>query len=146
MLGRHLCDTHDQTRLRSPWLPRPSGTRRHNTASARRLWRGTQMTSWRPSWLAAAVPLVAVVVVSQGEELEERQELVPGVAPPVAWVFELGSCNQRPEGLGKWGRHQQLDQDGAGDAPVWEKVSVGKRGRRITAQYRPKATAPPQAR
>ncbi len=41
--------------------------------------------------LAVAVPLVAVAAVCQGEELEERQGLVPGVALPVAWVFGLGS-------------------------------------------------------
>ena len=42
-------------------------------------------------YLAAAVPLVAVAAFYQGEELEERQELVPGVALPVAWVFGLAS-------------------------------------------------------
>ncbi len=41
--------------------------------------------------LAVVVPLVAVAAVGQEEELEERQGLVPGVALPVAWVFELGS-------------------------------------------------------
>ncbi len=41
--------------------------------------------------LAVVVPLVAVAAVCQGEELEERQGLGPGVALPVAWVFELGS-------------------------------------------------------
>ncbi len=41
--------------------------------------------------LAVAVPLVAVVAVCQGEEFEEPQGLVPGVALPVAWVFGLGS-------------------------------------------------------
>ncbi len=41
--------------------------------------------------LAVAVPLVAVAAVCQGKELEERQELVPGVALTVAWVFGLGS-------------------------------------------------------
>ena len=41
--------------------------------------------------LAEAVPSVAVAAVYQGEELEERQGLGPGVALPVAWVFELGS-------------------------------------------------------
>jgi len=34
---------------------------------------------------------VAVVVVCRGEELEEPQGLVPGLALPVAWVFGLGS-------------------------------------------------------
>jgi len=38
-----------------------------------------------------AVPLEAVAAVSQEEEMEERRELVPGVALPVAWVFGLGS-------------------------------------------------------
>ena len=41
--------------------------------------------------LAAAVPLVAVAAVFQGQELEERRVLVPGVVLLVAWVFELGS-------------------------------------------------------
>ena len=41
--------------------------------------------------LAVAVPLEAVAAVSQEEELEERQGLVPGAALPVAWVFGLGS-------------------------------------------------------
>ena len=41
--------------------------------------------------LAVVVPLEAVAVVSQEQELEERQGLVPGVALPVAWVFGLGS-------------------------------------------------------
>ncbi len=41
--------------------------------------------------LAVAVPLVAVAAVDQGEELEERQGLVPGVAPPAALVIGLGS-------------------------------------------------------
>ncbi len=41
--------------------------------------------------LAVAVPLVAVAAVCQGEELEERQGLGPGVALPAAWVFVLGS-------------------------------------------------------
>ncbi len=41
--------------------------------------------------LAVVVPLVAVAAVCQGEELEERQGLVPGVALVVAWVFGLGS-------------------------------------------------------
>ncbi len=45
----------------------------------------------RPSWLAVAVPSVAVAAVCQGEGLEERRGLVPGVVPPVAWVFELGT-------------------------------------------------------
>ena len=44
-------------------------------------------------------------VACREEELEERQGLVPGAAPAVAWVFELGSYNQGPEGLGKWGRN-----------------------------------------
>ena len=42
-------------------------------------------------YLAVAVPLVAVVAVFQGKELEERQGLVPRVALPVAWVFGFGS-------------------------------------------------------
>ena len=41
--------------------------------------------------LAVAVPLVAVAVVCQGKELEERQGLVPGVDLAAAWVFELES-------------------------------------------------------
>ena len=41
--------------------------------------------------LAVAVPLVAVAAVCQGQELAERQGLVPGVGLPVAWVFGLGS-------------------------------------------------------
>ncbi len=41
--------------------------------------------------LAVAVPLAAVAAVCQGDELEERQRVGPGVALPVAWVFELGS-------------------------------------------------------
>ena len=41
--------------------------------------------------LAVVVPLVAVAAVCQGEELEEYQGLVPGVALPVVWVFGLGS-------------------------------------------------------
>jgi hypothetical protein len=41
--------------------------------------------------LAVAVPLAAVSAVCQGEELEERQGLVLGVALPVAWVFGFGS-------------------------------------------------------
>ncbi len=41
--------------------------------------------------LAVAVPLVAVAAVCQGPELEERQEMVPGAALLVAWVFGLGS-------------------------------------------------------
>ncbi len=41
--------------------------------------------------LAVVVPLVAVAAVCQGEGLEERQGLVPGVALAAAWVFELGS-------------------------------------------------------
>ncbi len=41
--------------------------------------------------LAVVVPLVAVAAVCQGEELEERQGLVPGVALAAARVFELGS-------------------------------------------------------
>ena len=41
--------------------------------------------------LAVAVPLVAVAAGFQGQELEERQGLVPGVVLPVAWVFGLGS-------------------------------------------------------
>ena len=41
--------------------------------------------------LAVVVPLVAVAAVCQGEALEERQGLVPGVALAVAWVFGLGS-------------------------------------------------------
>ncbi len=41
--------------------------------------------------LVVAVPLVAVAAVCQGEELEERQGSVPGVALAVAWVFGLGS-------------------------------------------------------
>ncbi len=41
--------------------------------------------------LAVVVPLEVVAAVSQEEEMEERQELVPGVALPVAWVFGLGS-------------------------------------------------------
>ncbi len=41
--------------------------------------------------LAVVVPLVAVAAVCQGEELEERQGMGPGVAPAAAWVFELGS-------------------------------------------------------
>ena len=40
-------------------------------------------------YLAVAVPLVAVAAFCQGEELEERLGLVPGVALPVAW--EVGS-------------------------------------------------------
>ena len=54
---------------------------------------GTNAPCW-PSWLAVAVPLVAVTAVCQGEGLEERRGLVPGVAPPVAWVFALGSSEQ----------------------------------------------------
>jgi hypothetical protein len=34
--------------------------------------------------LAVVVPLVAVAAVCQGKEMEERQGLGPGVAPPVA--------------------------------------------------------------
>ncbi len=45
----------------------------------------------RPSWLAAAVPSVAVAAVCRGMELEERRGLVPGAAPPVAWVFGPGT-------------------------------------------------------
>ncbi len=41
--------------------------------------------------LAVAVPLVVVAAVCQGEELEERQGLVPAVGLPVAWVLGLGS-------------------------------------------------------
>ncbi len=41
--------------------------------------------------LAVAVLLVAVVAVCQGQELAERQGLVPGVGLPVAWGFGLGS-------------------------------------------------------
>ncbi len=41
--------------------------------------------------LAVAVPLVVVAAVGQGQELEEHQGLVPGVALSVAWVFGLGS-------------------------------------------------------
>ena len=41
--------------------------------------------------LAVVVPLVAVAAVCQGEKLKEHQELGPGVALPVAWVFGLGS-------------------------------------------------------
>ena len=41
--------------------------------------------------LAVAVPWVAVAAVFQGQELEERRVLVPGVVLLVAWVFELGS-------------------------------------------------------
>ncbi len=41
--------------------------------------------------LAEAVPSVAVAAVCQGVESEECRGLVPGVALPVAWVFELGS-------------------------------------------------------
>ncbi len=40
---------------------------------------------------AEAVPLVAVAAVCQGQELEERQGLVPGVVLSVAGVFGLGS-------------------------------------------------------
>ena len=43
--------------------------------------------------LAVAVSLVAVAAVFQGQELEERRGLVPGVVPgvvlPVAWAFFL---------------------------------------------------------
>ena len=41
--------------------------------------------------LTVVVPLAAVAVDCQGDELEERQRLGPGVALPVAWVFELES-------------------------------------------------------
>ena len=41
--------------------------------------------------LVVVVPLVAVAAVCQEQEMEERQGLVPGVALPAAWVFELGS-------------------------------------------------------
>ena len=41
--------------------------------------------------LAVAVPLVVAAAVCQGQELEERQGMVPGVALSVAWVFGLGS-------------------------------------------------------
>jgi len=41
--------------------------------------------------LAVAVSLVAVAAVCRGEELEEPQGLVPGLALPVAWVFGIGS-------------------------------------------------------
>ena len=67
----------------------------------------------RPSRLALAAEAVCL-----GEGSEERQGLVPGVAPAVAWVLEPGSYNQGPEGLGKGGRHHRFDQEGAGDAPV----------------------------
>jgi hypothetical protein len=41
--------------------------------------------------LAVVVPVVAVAAVCRGEELEERQGLVPGAGLPVAWVFGLRS-------------------------------------------------------
>jgi len=41
--------------------------------------------------LAVAVLLVAVAAVCQGQELAERQGMVPRVGLPVAWVFGLGS-------------------------------------------------------
>ena len=41
--------------------------------------------------LAVVVPLVAVVVVCPGKELEESRGLVPGAALAAAWVFGLGS-------------------------------------------------------
>ena len=43
--------------------------------------------------LAVAVQVAAVAAVCQGQELEERQGMVPGVALPVAGVFELGSSH-----------------------------------------------------
>ncbi len=41
--------------------------------------------------LAVVVPLVAVVAVCPGKELEESRGLVPGTALAAAWVFGLGS-------------------------------------------------------
>ncbi len=41
--------------------------------------------------LAAAVPSVAVAAVFQGQELAERQGMVPGAVLPVAWVSGLGA-------------------------------------------------------
>ncbi len=69
-------------------------------------------------WRAVAVPSVVAAAVCRGAGLEARRGSVPGVVPPVAWVFGLGSYDHGPEGLGKWGRHQRFDQEEAGDAPV----------------------------
>ncbi len=43
--------------------------------------------------LVMAVPLAAVAAVCQGQELEDRQGMVPGVALSVALVFGLGSSH-----------------------------------------------------
>ncbi len=40
--------------------------------------------------LAGAALSVVVAAVFQGQELEERQGMVPEVDLPVAWVFGLG--------------------------------------------------------
>ncbi len=69
-----------------------SGTQDSKTArAAQRGTMGILGVVRRPSWPAVAVPSVAVAAVCRGEGLEERQGSVPGVAPPVAWVFGLVS-------------------------------------------------------
>jgi hypothetical protein len=49
---------------------------------------------WAFNWVH--VPAVAALVAAawaapQGDEMAERQESVPGVVPPAAWVFGLES-------------------------------------------------------